>query len=187
MPPGPCMHVLAVWLLILCVWAPGTLGARTLVTLTSKGNGQYVRREADNTLIPSKSGVSTWEVYEQVSLSDGTVAFKALANSQYVSVQGGDVLTATAGTVGLWEKFKVTNTPDGYQFLESLKNSAYVSAPGGGTQPLVANAPQPADAEKFVVSIVIDAWEVMTAFANNFPNQAKLRTVGPDNMYGVFC
>lgn len=153
---------------------------KVIVSITANANQQYVRARIDGSsdLLAAKSGISTWETYEQVDAGDGTVAFRSRANGLFVSVQGGDILTATASAIGPWEKFTVVNLGDGYVALRSMKNNLYVCAESGGSGSLVANRSGVGAWERFVVSQVVDIWEAASAFGMYFPATTKLISYG---------
>jgi hypothetical protein len=125
------------------------------VAIKSGINNKYVCAESggNKPLIANRDAVSTWETFELMPQSDGTVAFRSQVNNKYVTAESGgtEPLIANRSAIGLWEKFTLKDAGLGYIALNASVNGKYVTAESAGAEPLIANRSAIGLWEKFAI------------------------------------
>jgi hypothetical protein len=115
----------------------------TVVSLRSRANTMYVT--ADNAgaspLIANRTAIGTWEQFDLLNVSSGTIALRAHANTMYVTADnaGASPLIANRTAIGTWETFQLIHNSNGTVSLLALANTMYVTADNAGASPLIAN------------------------------------------------
>jgi GH25 family lysozyme M1 (1,4-beta-N-acetylmuramidase) len=102
-------------------------------------------------LIANQVAIGGPEQFDQITLADGFVAFRARANGRYVTAEsaGTQPLIANRTTIGSWEKFRVVTNADGTVSLLANANNRYVTAANAGASALIANRTAIGSWEKF--------------------------------------
>jgi aryl-phospho-beta-D-glucosidase BglC (GH1 family) len=125
-------------------------------TLKAAANGQFVTADQNNggNLIANRAVADTWEQFQVVSNSDGTVSLIATINGRYVSadLNLGGQLIANRTVADTWEKFKLVAQSNGTTALLSVANNRYVSADLNLGGQLVANRTVAQQWEQFTIS-----------------------------------
>jgi hypothetical protein len=112
----------------------------------ASGNGDFVSAELGYTgtsygmLRARATTQGSWEMWTEVVLPNGNVAFRSNANGLYVSAELGNTgstygeLRARASVIGPWENFQPVFGSDGTTYsIRSVANGLYVSAELGYT------------------------------------------------------
>jgi endoglucanase len=110
------------------VWRGG--GGTAYITMKALANEMYVCADTDiqGTVIGNRSAADTWEKYQKITNSDGTISFRALSNNKYVcaDLDQGSKLIARSDVIDTWEKFKVVDMGNGNIALMALANNKFV-------------------------------------------------------------
>jgi hypothetical protein len=120
-----------------------TSGGGTVISLKAHANGDYVT--ADNAgaspLIANKTAIGTWESFDLINNSDGSVSFRAHANGDIVTADnaGASSLIANRTAIGPWEEFDLINNSDGSVSFRAHANGDIVTAENAGAAALIAN------------------------------------------------
>jgi GH25 family lysozyme M1 (1,4-beta-N-acetylmuramidase) len=124
-----------------------------LVNLLANVNLRYVTaaNAGASALIANQVAIGGPEQFDQITLADGFVAFRARANGRYVTAEsaGTQPLIANRTTIGSWEKFRVVTNADGTVSLLANANNRYVTAANAGASALIANRTAIGSWEKF--------------------------------------
>ena len=112
--------------------APAIAAAATTSSLQAAANGRFVSAEnaGADPLKASRDAVGTWEQFQVLSNTDGTVSFLSAISGKYVSadLNQGAKLIADRPAVDAWEKFRVIAQANGTIALQAVANGRYVSA-----------------------------------------------------------
>jgi aryl-phospho-beta-D-glucosidase BglC (GH1 family) len=125
-------------------------------SLKAGANGSYVSAESAGAgfLVANRAAVGTWEEFQVVNNSDGTVSFLSAISGQYVSadLNQGAKLIANRATIGGWEKFRLVAQSNGTVALQAVANGLYVSADLNVGGVLVANRSVAQGWEQFTIT-----------------------------------
>ena len=126
----------------------------SVVSFRAMANNDYVTAEnaGASPLIANRTAIGTWEEFDLINNSDGSVSFRAHANSMYVCADnaGASPLIANRTAIGAWESFTLINNSNGTISLQAHANNMYVTAENAGASSLIANR------------TAIGAWEQFT-------------------------
>lgn len=126
----------------------------TYQTIKASANGRYVCTDnnLNGTVVGDRTTADTWEKYEIINNSDGTISLRSLANNKYVCVELNQdcKLVARSTSIDTWEKFKVVDMGNGKVALQSLSNYKYVCCDTDKSNILYANRDK------------ADTWETFT-------------------------
>jgi hypothetical protein len=107
------------------------LRQRNIITMKAMVNEKYVCVDTNqqSVMVADRSVADTWEKYEKITNSDGTISLCSLANNKYVcaDLNQSSKLIARSDSIDSWEKFKVVDMGSGNIALQSLANNKYVS------------------------------------------------------------
>ena len=139
LPPGgpltagtPALHIFAI-----------ATANPPVISLRAHANNMIVT--ADNAgasaLIANRTAISTWEEFDLVNNTDGSVSLRAHANNMYVTADnaGASPLIANRTAISTWEEFDLINNTDGSVSLRAHANNMIVTAENAGSSPLIAN------------------------------------------------
>jgi hypothetical protein len=136
------------------VWRGGV--GTAYITMKSLANGMYVCADTDiqGSMIGNRSVANTWEKYQKITNSDGTVSFRARSNNKYVcaDLNQGSKLVARSDVIDTWEKFKVVDRGNENIALIALANNKYVCCDLDHGSVLYANRDVPDMWETFTLS-----------------------------------
>jgi len=132
-----------------------TQGLPLAVVLKSAVNNKYVCAESIGAepLIANRHWASTWETFDLLPQSDGTVAFRSQANNKYVTAAnaGASPLIASRDAISVWEKFAIVSAGSNYVSFKLPANNKYVTAENAGASPLIASRDAISVWEKFAI------------------------------------
>ena len=123
--------------------ACGGSGGTPVISLRAHANNDIVT--ADNAgaapLIANRTAIGTWEQFDLISNSDGSVSFRAHANGDIVTAEnaGASSLIANRTAIGPWEEFDLIHNSDGSVSFRAHANGDIVTADNAGSSPLIAN------------------------------------------------
>ncbi|MBN1411078.1 MAG: transglycosylase SLT domain-containing protein [Spirochaetales bacterium] len=144
------------FLIVLIMICTIGLAFADIITLKSMANGMFVCAEngGASPLIANRGAANTWEQFNRIYNSDGTISLIAQANGRYVCAEnaGAGSLIANRTAVGTWEKFRQVSNGDGTISLLSMANNRYVCAENAGSSALIANRSAIGSWEKFAVN-----------------------------------
>jgi hypothetical protein len=115
----------------------------TVVSFRAMANNMIVT--ADNAgaspLIANRTAIGTWEQFDLINNSNGTISFRAHANNMIVTADnaGASPLIANRTAIGTWEQFTLINNSNGTISLRAMANNMIVTADNAGASPLIAN------------------------------------------------
>lgn len=150
-------RVVRQWLV--CAWLGGLLAVPALAnadTLTASANNQVVSAEDAGAgfLIANRATAGTWEQFDVVTNSDGTISLRAVINGRFVTTDlaNGGRLVASQTAIGTNERFRRVAQSNGTVALQAVSNNQWVSADlnVGGT--LIADRPVASTWEQFTIS-----------------------------------
>jgi hypothetical protein len=125
-------------------------------TITASANSDFVTAEnaGASFLSASRTAASTWEQFQVINNTDGTVSLQASINGLFVTTDlaNGGRLIASQAAIGTNEKFHLVTQTSGTVSLQAVSNTAWVSADLniGGT--LIANRATASTWEQFTIS-----------------------------------
>ncbi|ACU74079.1 hypothetical protein Caci_5220 [Catenulispora acidiphila DSM 44928] len=117
--------------------------ASPVISLRAHANNDIVT--ADNAgaspLIANRTAIGTWEQFDLITNSDGSVSLRAHANGDIVSADnaGASPLIANRTAIGQWESFDLLTNADGSVSLRAHANGDIVTADNAGAAALIAN------------------------------------------------
>ncbi|MEY9932967.1 hypothetical protein ABH926_007620 [Catenulispora sp. GP43] len=123
--------------------ACGGSSGTPVISLRAHANGDIVT--ADNAgaapLIANRTAIGTWEQFDLITDSDGSVSFRAHANGDIVTAEnaGASSLIANRTAIGPWEEFDLIHNSDGSVSFRAHANGDIVTAENAGAAPLIAN------------------------------------------------
>lgn len=135
------------------VYQAGAPGAAQAFSIRASADNSFV--SADNAgaspLIANRATASTWESFQVVNNSDGTISLKSVINNLFVTADPntGGQLIATKTTIGNAEKFRRIAQSNGTVALQSVANGQFVSADLNIGDVLIANRPTASTWEQF--------------------------------------
>ncbi len=123
------------------------------ISIRAQANNNYVCVDLNNSanLLANRTAVDTWEQFQVINNSDGTISLLARANGQYVSADLNNEgrLIANRTGIGTWEKFTRINNSNGTVSLRALANNNYVCADLNNGTALIANRTSASAWEQF--------------------------------------
>lgn len=145
--------------------------------LRSQSTGQFVTLANDTSLIATGGMHPSSAVLFKVTRVGGDGIALTAPNGKLVSASnsGAGSLMANQSQIGSAETFHATDMGTGYISLTSDLNKQIVTT-NNGSAPLIANRSTAAAWEALALMPVIDMQQVLTAFADRHPNQAKQRS-----------
>jgi hypothetical protein len=130
-----------------------------------------------------KNGVGTHEVYDVVDAGGGYVGLLSRKNGQFLqaAATGNHYVYANGGSAcdSDWEKFLVEDGIGGGFAFKCKANNKYLNVENIPNMPIRAFADAINTWETFEVKQVVDMWQAVTAFADNFPTKSKFQGAGP--------
>ena len=127
-------HPIAVCVVVLI--ALGAASTSSAETIRAVANNNFVSATAAGTsfLTATAPAASTWEDFQVIHNSDGTVSFRATISGNYVAADTGlaapntNRLIANRTTASTWERFWLEPQSNGTVALRAAANNLYVSA-----------------------------------------------------------
>jgi len=155
--PRAALASLATAATLLCAWH-----AADAATLRAMANNQFVSATATGTsyLTATAGTASSWEQFEVISNSNGTVSLRSTVSGKLVSADIGLSAPNTASLISnrtqiqAWEQFTLVPQANGTVALRSAANNLFVSADLNIGGKLVANRTAVDTWEQFVLSDV---------------------------------
>ena len=133
-----------------------TPAAAEAATITAAANGRVVSAEAAGAgyLIANRTAASTWEQFQVVNNTDGTVSIRATINGRFVTTDmaNGARLIASQTASGNNEKFRMVAQTGGTVAFQAVSNNQWVSADLNLSGTLIANRAAVGTWERFTVS-----------------------------------
>jgi hypothetical protein len=148
--------------LLACGWLLGTLAipiAAQAATIRAVANNNFVSATATGTsyLTATAATASTWENFEVINNSDGTVSFRATISGNFVAADTGlaapntNRLIANRATAGTWERFRLEPQSNGTVAIRAVANNLLVSADLNLGGALIANRTTAQAWEQFII------------------------------------
>lgn len=148
--------------LLACGWLLGTLAipiAAQAATIRAVANNNFVSATATGTsyLTATAATASTWENFEVINNSDGTVSFRATISGNFVAADTGlaapntNRLIANRPTAGTWERFRLEPQANGTVAIRAVANNLLVSADLNLGGALIANRTTAQAWEQFII------------------------------------
>jgi hypothetical protein len=148
--------------LLACGWLLGTLAIPIAVqaaTIRAVANNNFVSATATGTsyLTATAATASTWENFEVINNSDGTVSFRATISGNFVAADTGlaapntNRLIANRATAGTWERFRLEPQSNGTVAIRAVANNLLVSADLNLGGALIANRTTAQAWEQFII------------------------------------
>jgi beta-glucosidase-like glycosyl hydrolase len=138
--PNASSNTIAMHIFAMTVASPS---ATTVISLRAHANSDYVTADnaGANPLIANRTAIGTWEQFDLIANSDGSISFRAHANNDIVTADnaGANPLIANRTAIGPWEEFDLIHNADGSVSFRAHANSDYVTADNAGASPLIAN------------------------------------------------
>ncbi|GGA34178.1 transglycosylase SLT domain-containing protein [Paenibacillus physcomitrellae] len=151
---------------MLLAFQPAKVSAASLYSLQSRANSNYVSADnyGNDPLVANRTSASSWEQFQIINNSDGTISLLSMANNKYVAadLNQGAKLIARSTSVQQWEKFRRVNLDDGSIALQAMANNQYVSTDLNNGAVLVANR-----------AAVGGAWEAFSLVTSGSSNVSK--------------
>ena len=123
--------------------ACGSSGGMPVISLRAHANNDIVTAENAGaaSLIANRTAIGTWEQFDLINNSDGSVSFRAHANGDVVTADnaGAAPLIANRTAIGPWEEFDLIHNGDGSVSLRAHADGDIVTADNAGASPLIAN------------------------------------------------
>ncbi len=125
-------------------------------TIRASANNQFVAAEAAGAgyLVANRAAASTWEQFQVVNNTDGTVSIQATINGRFVTTDmaNGARLIASQTAIGESEKFRMVAQTGGTVAFQAVSNNQWVSADLNLSGTLIANRGAVGTWERFTVS-----------------------------------
>jgi hypothetical protein len=148
--------------LLACGWLLGTLAipiAAQAATIRAVANNNFVSATATGTsyLTATAATASTWENFEVINNSDGTVSFRATISGNFVAADTGlaapntNRLIANRPTASAWERFRLEPQANGTVAIRAVANNLLVSADLNLGGALIANRTTAQAWEQFII------------------------------------
>ncbi len=143
LPPGGALAAGTAAIHVFALATTGSGSTGSVISLRAHANNDIVT--ADNggasPLIANRTAIGTWEQFDLINNSDGSVSFRAHANGDIVTADnaGASPLIANRTAIGTWEEFDLINNSDGSVSFRSHANNDIVTADNAGANPLIAN------------------------------------------------
>ena len=129
-------------------------------SIRAAANNNFVSATATGTsfLTATAPAASTWEDFQVINNSDGTVSFRAVISGNFVAADTGlaapntNRLIANRATASTWERFRLEPQSNGTVAIRAMANNLYVSADLNFGGVLVADRPTVQAWEQFTIS-----------------------------------
>jgi len=125
-------------------------------TITASANASFVSAENAGAgfLVANRATASTWEDFQVLNNSDGTISLQATINGRFVTpdAASGGQLIASQTAIGATEKFRMVTQANGSVALQAVSSNLWVSADLNLAGTLIANRAAPSTWEQFTVS-----------------------------------
>jgi beta-glucanase (GH16 family) len=149
--------------LLACSWLLGTLAIPIAVdaaTIRAVANNNFVSATAAGTsyLTATAATASTWEDFEVINNTDGTVSFRARISGNFIAADTGlaapntNRLIANRTVASTWERFRLEPQANGTVAIRAMANNLLVSADLNLGGALIANRTAAQAWEQFIIS-----------------------------------
>ncbi len=126
----------------------GIAAGKYYLSVRNSSNTEYVvcaENAGNDPAIANRSSYGgSWETFEVVNNSDGTISLKSEINGKYLCavIDENNQLLARSASIGTWEKFRVVSNGNGSIGLQAVANDKYVCADfnNGGTLRAISNS-----------------------------------------------
>lgn len=141
-------------LVAVLVAVPMVAAAQSTLRASANTNFVTATNAGADDLAATAAVASTWEQFNVITNSDGTVTFQAGINGLFVSadLNIGGMLIANRTVASTWEKFKLVPQSNGTVALQAMANNMFVSADLNIGAVMVANRTVASTWEQFTIT-----------------------------------